>query len=76
VSTAQIDSHLAQKLADDSTPGLDLVGFMRRRKSFVILFGLLGTGVGYMMLNREVPSTAPRPWCRSSTASQTRVCET
>lgn len=55
MSTAQIDSQLAQKLADDSTPGLDLVGFIRRRKSFVILFGLLGTGVGYMMLNREVP---------------------
>jgi capsular exopolysaccharide synthesis family protein len=55
LSTAQIDAQLAQKLADDSTPGLDLVGFIRRRKSFVILFGLLGTGVGYMMLNREVP---------------------
>ena len=55
MSTAQIDAQLAQKLADDSTPGLDLVGFIRRRKSFVILFGLLGTGVGYMMLNREVP---------------------
>ncbi|MEY3173035.1 MAG: Tyrosine-protein kinase ptk [Planctomycetota bacterium] len=55
MSSAQIDSQLAQKLADDTTPGLDLVGFIRRRKSFVILFGLLGTGVGYMMLNREVP---------------------
>ncbi|MEY3457573.1 MAG: Tyrosine-protein kinase ptk, partial [Planctomycetota bacterium] len=35
--------------------GLDLIGFIRRRKSFVILFGLLGVGVGYMMLNREIP---------------------
>ena len=55
MSTSQIDAQLAHKLADDSTPGLDLVGFIRRRKSFVILFALLGTGVGYMMLNREVP---------------------
>ena len=35
--------------------GLDLIGFLRRRKSFVIVLGLLGVGVGYMMFQRQVP---------------------
>lgn len=55
MSISQIDGQLGQRIAEENTGGLDLIGFIRRRKSFVILFGLLGTGVGYMMLNREVP---------------------
>jgi hypothetical protein len=55
VSISQIDGQPGQRIAEENTAGLDLIGFIRRRKSFVILFGLLGTGVGYMMLNREVP---------------------
>ena len=55
MSISQIDGQVGQRIAEENSAGLDLIGFIRRRKSFVILFGLLGTGVGYMMLNREVP---------------------
>jgi succinoglycan biosynthesis transport protein ExoP len=41
--------------ADDQAGGLDLLGFLRRRKSFVIVLGLLGTAVGYMMFQRQTP---------------------
>jgi capsular exopolysaccharide synthesis family protein len=40
---------------EDNSGGLDLLGFLRRRKSFIILFAGLGTGVGYMLLQRQVP---------------------
>ena len=40
---------------EENNSGLDLLGFLRRRKAFIILFGILGTGVGYMLLQREVP---------------------
>lgn len=41
--------------SEENQAGLDLLGFLRRRKAFIILFGILGTGVGYMLLQREVP---------------------
>lgn len=40
---------------EENNSGLDLLGFLRRRKAFIILFGILGTGVGYMLLQREAP---------------------
>jgi succinoglycan biosynthesis transport protein ExoP len=42
--------------------GLDLVGFLRRRKSFVVFLGLLGVGVGYMMFQRQIPQYRSDSW--------------
>jgi len=42
-------------VADDQEAGLDILGFVRRRKAFVIVLAMLGTGIGYMMFNRAVP---------------------
>lgn len=41
--------------ADEQSEGLDMIGFLRRRKSFVIVLGLLGIGVGYMLFHRQIP---------------------
>ena len=41
--------------ADEQEAGLDILGFLRRRKAFVIVLAMLGTGIGYMMFNRAVP---------------------
>lgn len=45
----------ASTSADDQESGLDVLGFLRRRKSFVIVLAALGTGIGYMMFQRQVP---------------------
>ena len=45
----------ASTSADDQASGLDVLGFLRRRKSFVIVLAALGTGIGYMMFQRQVP---------------------
>ena len=42
--------------SDEQESGLDLWGFLARRKSFVILFLLLGTALGYMLFQRQVPN--------------------
>jgi succinoglycan biosynthesis transport protein ExoP len=39
----------------DDDQGLDLWGFLQRRKSFVILLAILGTGLGYLYFQRQVP---------------------
>ncbi len=39
----------------DDDQGLDLWGFLQRRKSFVILLALVGGGLGYMYFQRQVP---------------------
>ncbi|MBL8808866.1 MAG: polysaccharide biosynthesis tyrosine autokinase [Planctomycetaceae bacterium] len=49
------DNPQAQQQAEDSAESLDLLGFLRRRKSFVILFALMGVGIGYLLFNRELP---------------------
>lgn len=48
--------------SEDQSGNVDLLGFIRRRKSFVILFGLLGVGVGYMMFQRETPQYRSESW--------------
>lgn len=40
---------------DEQEAGLDVWGFLRRRKSFVIVLSMLGCGVGYMMFQRQIP---------------------
>lgn len=47
---------------EDQSGNIDLLGFIRRRKSFVILFGLLGIAVGYMMFQRETPQYRSESW--------------
>ncbi|RLS34821.1 MAG: hypothetical protein DWH78_10850, partial [Planctomycetota bacterium] len=47
---------------EDQAGGLDIVGFLKRRKSFVIVLGLLGVGVGYMMFQRQVPAYRSSSW--------------
>lgn len=50
-----IEGQVVLPQGEENNPGLDLLGFLRRRKAFIIMFGLLGCGVGYMLLQREVP---------------------
>ena len=40
---------------EDHEAGLDVWGFLKRRKSFIIVLAMLGTGIGYMMFQRQVP---------------------
>jgi polysaccharide biosynthesis transport protein len=40
---------------EDQEAGLDVFGFLRRRKSFIIVLSLLGCGIGYMMFQRQIP---------------------
>ncbi len=49
------DNPQAMQQAEDSAESLDLLGFLRRRKSFVILFALMGVGIGYLLFNRQLP---------------------
>lgn len=55
VPSMPYDNPQAQQQAEDSAESLDLLGFLRRRKSFVILFALMGVGIGYLLFNRELP---------------------
>jgi succinoglycan biosynthesis transport protein ExoP len=41
---------------EDQEAGLDVWGFIKRRKSFVIVFALLGTFLGYMLFHRQIPN--------------------
>jgi capsular exopolysaccharide synthesis family protein len=41
--------------ADDGDDGFDFWGFLRRRKSFILVLAILGTGAGYLMFERQVP---------------------
>ena len=36
-------------------PTLDIWGFFKRRKSFVIVFAVVGAGLGYLLFNQKVP---------------------
>lgn len=55
MSTVSAENQISMPHNEDNSGGLDLLGFLRRRKSFIILFAGLGTGVGYMLLQRQVP---------------------
>ena len=55
MSTVSTENQIAIPQTEDTNAGLDLLGFLRRRKGFIFLFAILGTGVGYMLLQRQVP---------------------
>jgi succinoglycan biosynthesis transport protein ExoP len=40
---------------EDEEAGLDVWGFLKRRKSFILVLGLLGAGIGYMLFQRQIP---------------------
>jgi len=48
-------SSAAPAVAEEQEAGLDVWGFLRRRKSFIIVLSMLGCGIGYMMFQRQVP---------------------
>ena len=48
-------SGAAPAAAEEPESGLNVWGFLRRRKSFVIVLSLLGCGIGYMMFQRQIP---------------------
>ena len=48
-------SGAAPAAAEDQEAGLDVWGFLRRRKSFIIVLSMLGCGIGYMMFQRQIP---------------------
>ena len=48
-------SGAAPAVAEDQEAGLDVWGFLRRRKSFIIVLSMLGCGIGYMMFQRQIP---------------------
>jgi len=41
--------------AEAEDEGLDIFGFLKRRKSFILVLGLLGAGIGYMLFQRQIP---------------------
>ena len=40
---------------NDEDEGLDIWGFLRRRKAFVILLAMVGAGLGYLYFKRQAP---------------------
>lgn len=40
---------------EQGAAGLDVWGFLKRRKSFIIVLGALGAGIAYMLFDREAP---------------------
>ena len=61
-STAFESSISNQSPAEENEQGLDFVGFLRRRKSFVILLAAVGAGIGYLMFQRQVPQYRSDAW--------------
>ena len=49
-------------VSEEQSEGLDLLGFLRRRKAFIFLFGILGVGIGYMMFQRQIPQYQSNAW--------------
>ena len=63
VPSMPYENQLVQPAAiEDQSEGLDLIGFLRRRKAFVVVLGLLGVGVGYMMFQRQIPQYRSDAW--------------
>ncbi len=48
--------------SDEQSGGLDLPGFLKRRKAFVLLLGILGVGIGYMLFQRQIPQYRSDSW--------------
>lgn len=42
-------------LPGDNEEGLDIWGFLNRRKSFIILLAIVGAGLGYLYFQRQTP---------------------
>lgn len=40
---------------NDEDEGLDIWGFLRRRKAFVILLAMIGAGLGYLYFQKQIP---------------------
>lgn len=40
---------------NDEEEGLDIWGFLRRRKAFVILLAMVGAGLGYLYFQKQIP---------------------
>ena len=47
---------------DEQEAGLDVWGFLRRRKSFIIVLAILGTGIGYLTFQRQIPRYRSSSW--------------
>ena len=62
MSSIPFDSAAAMQKSDDQREGLDVIGFLRRRKSFVLLLGICGAIVGYMMFQRQIPKYQSVAW--------------
>ncbi len=45
-----------QNSSDDQEEGLDVWGFLKRRKGIVISLALLGAGLGYLLFERQIPN--------------------
>ncbi len=41
--------------ANDEDQGLDMWGFLQRRKAFIILLAIVGAGLGYLYFQRQIP---------------------
>lgn len=52
----------ASAAAEEAGEGMDFIGFLRRRKSFVILLASLGVGIGYLMFQRQRPTYSSSAW--------------
>ncbi len=55
MAVVSTESQILLPNAEESDAGLDILGFIRRRKGFVILFTIFGIGLGYMAVQREEP---------------------
>ncbi len=55
MAVVSTESQIFLPAAEDEQAGLDILGFIRRRKGFVILFTIFGIGLGYMGVQREEP---------------------
>lgn len=78
MASTQFDAVTAnQASGEEAGEGLDFLGFLRRRKSFVILLAGVGIGVGYLLFQRQIPQYQSNSWVqvihRSSDARLTTM---
>lgn len=62
VASMPYENQLVHPPATEESEGMDLMGFLRRRKSFVVFLGMLGVGIGYLMFQRQVPQYRSDAW--------------
>jgi capsular exopolysaccharide synthesis family protein len=51
-----------QPTQEEQSEGLDVFGFLRRRKAFIILLGIVGVAVSYMIFQRKIPQYKSDAW--------------